>query len=110
MSFHQRMNRCHQNMFFSVFAQLAREEVPVPSTPESVTVIAEYSGLLQGFCQHLVSCMTEAGLDKKPVKQLCIMSRDDEFSLNAKSMYVVVVQGEGEVIASNNGKINKLYV
>jgi len=102
VSFHQRINRCHQNLFFSVFAKLACHDVAIPSEVESITVLSEDNESLQKFCKHLNNCMEEAGLAKKPIKQLCIMSRDDEFSLNPKALYIVVVRGDVGVIASNS--------
>ena len=96
------MNKCQQNLLFEKFANLAYSDVAAPSPAESITVLSEDSASLQRFCRHLNSCMLEAGFQKKPVKQVCIMSRDDEFTLNAKALYIVVVTGDGSVIASND--------
>ena len=102
MSFHQRLNKSQLNLLFSTFAQLACQHVDPPSPVESITVLSEDNASLKNFCSHLSKCLVESGLDKKPLKQLCIMSRDDEFALNARALYIVLVQGDGSVILSNS--------
>eukprot|EP00286_Rhodomonas_abbreviata_P029215 CAMPEP_0181296760 /NCGR_PEP_ID=MMETSP1101-20121128/4874_1 /TAXON_ID=46948 /ORGANISM="Rhodomonas abbreviata, Strain Caron Lab Isolate" /LENGTH=346 /DNA_ID=CAMNT_0023401643 /DNA_START=278 /DNA_END=1314 /DNA_ORIENTATION=+ len=96
-----RINKAQQNAFFDIFAESAVQDAVKPVAAESVTVLSEDEGDASSFSKSAAATIRAAGMKDRPLNQLRIMSREDEFSVNPKSLYIVVVKAEEKTIMGN---------
>ena len=79
-------------------------DLPVAVAADAITLLSDNPALIGPFSTLVKGLVSKSSTPTLRVNELEIMSREDEISLNAKSIYLVIVGGEKDIYSVRSAK------
>jgi hypothetical protein len=84
--FESRLHKAQQYRLFDAFAVATLAQLPSPVAVDGVTIVSQDGQAIKKMHALLAPVLAETStLKDRPLRQLCIMDREEEFSVNPRS-------------------------